>query len=456
MNLRQKIVALSMLPLIFAVLAITAFITWQSSNLAKSSIATFEQNMLEAKEGEIVHLTYLAMSAIRGIMAQKDLSESEKKQRVIALMKSLDYGKDGYFFVYDYDGNSIVHPRQDFRPGQNWLALLDPDGTKVIADLIQDARSGDGFLRYKWERPSTGKVVDKLSYVTKLDSWRWIVGTGVYLDEIHAQTNAAQTDLRSTIRWTFKIVALVAVPAIVLVFTTGMILTLSERRMADRELRLLTQRVIETQEQERARLARDLHDGISQSLVGVRYAMNLAERKVKAGTADVSLAIEGGIKTLNDAIRDVRQLSHALRPHMLDDLGLVAALRALCESFQDRTGIKINLDASFFADTLKADASTALYRIVQEALTNVERHANATTVSIRLRSERGRSRMTIGDDGSGFDSRSASSPGLGLRNMQERVAYFRGILLVKSDEKGTTLTVLMPLSAHAAQSEPTT
>ncbi|PYG58686.1 cache domain-containing protein [Rhizobium sp. UGM030330-04] len=453
MNLRQQIIALSILPLVLAVFAITAFITWQSRTLAESSISTFEQNMLKAKESEIVHLTYVAMSAVRGIMAQGGLSDDEKRQRAIELIKSLDYGEDGYFFVYDYAGNSIVHPRQNEFPGRNWLDFIDPDGKKVIETLIATAKAGGGFVQYKWARPATGQIGDKLSYVDKLDNWRWMLGTGIYLDEIHTQTEAAQTDFRSAIGWTFKIVALVAIPAILLVFATGMVITLSERRLADRKLRLLTQRVIDTQEQERTRLARDLHDGISQSLVGARYAMNLAERKVKAGDGDVSGAIEGGIKTLNDAIRDVRQLSHALRPPLLDDLGLVAALRALCEGFRDRTGVDAVLDASFFADNLKANVSTALYRIAQEALTNVERHADATTVFIRLRSERGRSRMTIGDDGVGFDSAGTAAQGLGLRNMQERVAHFRGVLLIKSDEKGTMLTVLTPLSAHRDPAE---
>ncbi|WHA43815.1 cache domain-containing protein [Agrobacterium larrymoorei] len=453
MNLRQQIIALSILPLVLAVLAITTFITRQSEILAESSISTFERNMLEAKESEILHLTYVAMSAVRGIMAQSGLSDAEKRQRAIELIKSLDYGEDGYFFVYDYAGNSIVHPRQNDLPGRNWLDFIDPDGKKVIETLIATAKAGGGFVQYKWARPATGQIGDKLSYVDKIEDWRWIMGTGIYLEEIHAQTEAARTDFRSTIGWTFKIVALVAIPSILLVFGTGMIITLSERRLADRKLRLLTQRVIDTQEQERTRIARDLHDGISQSLIGARYAMNLAERKVKAGDSDVSGTIKGGIETLNDVIRDVRQLSHALRPPLLDDLGLIAALRALCDGFKDRTGLETVLEAFNFGDDVQANVSTALYRIVQEALTNVERHAKATTVQIRLQSERGRSKMTITDDGGGFEGGGSASAGLGLRNMQERVAHFRGVLLIRSDDKGTVLTILVPLSAHDVTAE---
>jgi len=348
----------------------------------------------------------------------------------------------------------VVHPRQDFRLGRNWLDLTDPDGTKVIARLIETARRGGGYFRYKWERPSTGEVADKIAYVVDLPKWHWILGTGVYLDEVHAQTSAAEAELRRSIGWTFLVVTLVAVPAILVVFAACMLVTLRERRLADGKLKQLAQRVIDAQEEERARLARELHDGISQSLVSVRYAMDLAGRKAKAGDGDAARAIEQGVETLNGAIKEVRRLSHGLRPRLLDDLGLVAALRPLCESFAERTGIETRLDAAAFVDTLKPEARTALYRIVQEALTNVERHAAATHVALRLWNEGDRARMRIADDGRGFATDGdGAGGGLGLRNMQERMAHFRGILLIRSGQGGTVLTAMLPKSANR-QAEP--
>ena len=456
MTLRYQIIALAIVPLMIAILAITTFITWQSANLAKSNIDTFEQNMLKAKEAEILNLTNLALSAIETSYRDAGPNDEAAKEKVAAILSSLDYGKDGYFFVYDYDGNNIVHPRQSFRHGRNWLGLTDPDGDKVIAELIATAKSGGGLHHYKWQKPSTGLIADKLSFVVGLDKWKWVVGTGVYLDDVFAQTAAANASMRANIKKTFVIVALVAVPAVLVVFTTCMLLTFHERRMADGRLKQLTQRVIDTQEEERSRLARELHDGISQNLVGVRYAMDVAGRKVRNHVDDAALTIERGVEALNGAIKEIRRMSHDLRPRVLDDLGLSAAIEALCYNFAERTGIETEIEASGFTDSLQPAASTALYRVAQEAFNNVERHSGATHLTVKLWSEGGRARMTISDNGSGFDGAKDSTSaktGLGLRNMQERMAHFGGLLLLDSLPTGTTLTAMLPKSANRPASE---
>ena len=125
MQLRHQILALAVLPLILAITLITAFTTWQSTTLAQSSIDTFERNMLKAKETELLNLTNLALSAIKDVYDNAGVDDERAMERVRQILTSLDYGQDGYFFVYDYDGNSVVHPRQTFRPGHNWLDLVD-------------------------------------------------------------------------------------------------------------------------------------------------------------------------------------------------------------------------------------------------------------------------------------------------------------------------------------------
>jgi two-component system NarL family sensor kinase len=451
-QLRHQILALAVLPLVLAITLITAFTTWQSTTLAQSSIDTFERNMLKAKETELLNLTNLALSAIKEVYDNAGVDDERAKERVRQILTSLDYGQDGYFFVYDYDGNSVVHPRQTFRPGHNWLDLVDPDGDQVIANLIAKAKEGGGLHQYKWEKPSSGAIADKLSFAAGLDKWRWMIGTGVYLDDVFAQTETAKSDLKQSIRRTFVIVTLIAVPSILMVFATCMWITLHERRLADGKLKLLTQRIIDTQEEERARLARELHDGVSQNLIGVRYAFDLASRKVRESAADAGAAIERGIASLNGAIKEVRDLSHELRPSVLDDLGLTAALTSLGSNFEERTGIPVLVE-SLAPEALKPEANTALYRIAQEALTNVERHSCASHVTIRIWSIKARVRMSIADDGRGIKSDGENgganrSGGLGLRNMQERMAHFKGILLIKSNENGTTLTAMFPKTAN--------
>lgn len=462
MNLRHQILALAIVPLVVAILAITALITWQSTNLVRSSIDTFEHNMLAAKEAELLNLTNLALSAINEIYVNAGPDDEDAKAQVRNILSALDYGEDGYFFVYHYDGTSIAHPRQTFRPGRNWIDLTDPDGNQVIARLIDKAREGGGLFQYKWEKPSLGQTADKLSFAVGLDNWQWMLGTGVYLDDVFAQTAAANAQLRGTIGRTFFIVAIIAVPAVLVVFATCMLLNLHERRLADNKLKELTQRIIDTQEEERSRVARELHDGISQNLVGVRYAIDLARRKVDKHNGEAVAAIEKGAGALNDAIKEVRRMSHELRPRVLDDLGLTAALEALVHNFSERNRIEVTLESVAFKNRLVPEAKIALYRVAQEALTNIERHANATKVSVRFSSSqpdafgapvRGRVQMDIIDNGRGFSPAGHAGSGLGLRNMQERMAHFGGHVEVDSSASGTRLTAVLPRSALIGQND---
>ena len=453
MNLRQKILALSVLPLVLAILAITALVTFQSTQLARASITTFERNLLRAKENELLNLTNMAVSAIADIYQAADADDEAAKQRVQAILSNLDYGPDGYFFAYDYDGVNIVHPRQAFRHGQNWLNMTDSDGNHVIYNLIERAKEGGGLHQYKWEKPSTGEIADKLSWAVGLDKWRWMLGTGVYLDDVFAQTTAAENDLRSHIDTTFIIVAAITVPIVFAVFLASFLLTLHERRLADGKLKELTQRVVDTQEEERARIARELHDGISQTMVGARYMLDLAATKVRSGAPDTADVIERGARGLNDAIKEVRRISHDLRPGMLDDLGLTAALEALTDSFAERTGLDVELKSVAYKNMILPEARTALYRVAQEALTNIERHANASRVRIIITSAGNGPQMLIEDDGRGFAHLPAgrSNRGLGLRNMQERLEYFGGSLQVRTTPKGTTLRAHLPKSTYINQ-----
>ncbi|MCD7059628.1 cache domain-containing protein [Pelagibacterium xiamenense] len=449
MQLRHQILALSVVPLVLAILAITTLVTWQSTQLARTSIDTFERNMLKAKQTELLNLTNLAISAISEIYQNAGPDDEEAKQQVRDILSSLDYGEDGYFFVYDYDGNNVVHPRQPFRVGVNWIDLQDANGDYVIANLIEKAREGGGLHQYLWEKPSAETIAEKLSFAVGLDKWEWMLGTGVYLDDVYAQTAAANADLRASINSTFLTVALIAVPSVLLVFGTWMFLNLHERRLADTKLKELTQRVIDTQEEERSRIARELHDGISQILIGARYTIDLARRKVQSGGEGAPEAIDKGADALNGAIKEVRRLSHDLRPPALDDLGLSAALEALAHNFTERTGIPVELEAVAFKNVIIPESKTALYRVAQEALNNIERHASASAVTLRLSSPHGRVQMVISDNGRGFAEGNRKKPGarsggLGLRNMQERMAHFGGSLLVETGPSGTTLHATLP------------
>lgn len=453
MSLKQQILALATMPLILSILAITFLVTSQSRDLAQSGISAFEENMLSAKQKEVVNYINLALSSIAHIYDNSAANDLAAQEEVKAILTTLSYGEDGYFFVYDFEGTNIVHPKQPFRVGENWIDLTDPDGDRVIENLIDRAREGGGFHPYKWEKPSSAEIADKLSYAVALEKWQWMLGTGIYVDDVVAQTAAANADLKSSIDRTFVVVASITVPAVIMVFLAGILLNLRERRLADTKLKELTQRVIDAQEEERARIARELHDGISQSMVGIRYLLDLAKRKVKDGSNGALISIERSTDGLNGAIKEVRRISHDLRPGMLDDLGLTAALEGLMNNFSERTGIRVSLKSVAFKNLLPPDAKTALYRVAQEALTNIEKHANATCVELSIIVDRRGLQMIIFDNGRGFVMNSKeqvlrAAGGLGLRNMQERMEHFGGRLDVKTSPKGTTLTARLPKSLY--------
>ena len=288
-----------------------------------------------------------------------------------------------------------------------------------------------------------------ITYVTSFPSWRWAVGTGVFIDDVLATTAAARAEVEARVQQTFLYIGGITLAALLLVFVSGLVINIRERRLADAKLKKLTQRVLDAQEEERGRVARELHDGISQILVGVRYALDAARRRVKSGDNRAGDTLERGMDHLNTAIHEVRRISRDLRPGILDDLGLGPALKALTEEFSERTGIETEFDTVVFRNRLNPDAKFSLYRIAQEALTNIERHAGATKVSIDLRGHKRGATMRISDNGKGFPQSQRKTEhigGLGLRNMQERAAQLNGNLRVFSSKSGTVIVAEVPLS----------
>jgi len=449
MNLRQKVLLLATVPLILAVSAITLLVIYQAQSLSDEEIASFERSMLAAKKDELLNYLSLAETSIRHIYENASADDEVAQEQVKEILNTLTYGPDGYFFVYDYEGTNLVHPKQSFRVGNNWWTFQDPLGNFVIQDLIAKAKEGGGFYRYHWQKPSTGEIADKISYAMALEKWGWMVGTGLYIDDVVQQVQSMESEVSERIRQTSFIILIIALVSLIIVFVTGIAINLHERRMADAKLKELTQRIVETQEEERGRVARELHDGISQILVSVKYVLDLALNKARKGDDDVAEPIEKGANGLNMAIKEVRRISRDLRPSVLDDLGLSPALKSLVGEFSERTGITVDLSTVAFRNLLPKDAKTTLFRVAQEALTNIERHADADQVEIELSAPNGAVTLRVSDNGLGFDPNSLNRKlnplaGIGLRNMQERLEHHHGELRITSTAKGTTIQARLP------------
>ncbi len=448
LNYGQKIALLAGLPLILSAAAIAVLVAGQSRQMAEREIRALETRLIEAKKEELRNYVTQARNGFFFLYAPADVDDEAAKTQVLQILAAMTYGDEGFFFVYDYDGTNLVSPRQTDLINRNWWDLQDSEGTYVVREFIEAARSGSFYVEHLWPKPTTGEEARMISYVVSFPTWRWAMGTGVFIDDIVAGVEASRAEVQARVQRTFLYIGAITLAALLLVFVSGLALNLRERRLADTKLKALTQRIIDTQEEERGRVARELHDSISQILVSVRYALELARRRLAKGDARTSESLDKGIDTLGGAIQEVRRISRDLRPGVLDDLGLGPALQSLTDDFQTRTGIETEFETVVFRNRLDREARIALYRVAQEALTNIERHAGATRVTMSIRGHRTGALLRVTDNGKGLPQRrSHSGPGgLGLRNMTERMEQLGGSLRLLSTSTGLTVEAQVPLT----------
>jgi signal transduction histidine kinase len=209
--------------------------------------------------------------------------------------------------------------------------------------------------------------------------------------------------------------------------------------LSERVRRDALRRIVAAQELERRRLARELHDETGQALTSILLGLKQLE-----GVEPESVA---GLRELVvETLQDVRRLAVELRPKVLDDFGLVPALERLTGSFAEQTGVEVDLEAGAITDRLPTEVETAIYRVVQESLTNVVKHSRAQRVSVLVTRSDGRIKAVIEDDGTGFDPDAGAGDGIGLIGMRERIELLDGTLAVESSEaSGTTVAVEVPL-----------
>jgi PAS domain S-box-containing protein len=225
---------------------------------------------------------------------------------------------------------------------------------------------------------------------------------------------------------------------------------IAERKRAEEVFRNLSSRIIEAQESERRRVARDLHDGINQILSSIQFRLKSAEEKDTTKKNPLVKQISEARMLLEEAIQEVRRISQNLRPSILDDLGLIAAVRSVCEEFVERCKIQIDTDFSGIVGRLPDNIELVLFRTIQESLNNIEKHSAATHVDLHLVMKDAYVEALIRDNGRGFDhfslvEKRKNHRGLGLDGMKERVTYLGGTVEVTSKApKGTEVIVQIP------------
>lgn len=223
-------------------------------------------------------------------------------------------------------------------------------------------------------------------------------------------------------------------------------------RATELSLRNLSGRLLQLQDEERRRIARDLHDITGQKIAAAAMSLNWLEKHSSQAGAEV----RGKVKDCNDLVRsigdEVRTLSYVLHPPLLDECGLSSALMWYAEGFEKRSGVRVKLDVQPNFPRLCMDAETALFRVVQESLTNVHRYSGGSDAQIRIRADEKEVQLEVVDHGKGIPTGKAQegggavkSLGVGIPGMRERIRQLGGTLEVTSNTKGTRVTAVLPV-----------
>jgi PAS domain S-box-containing protein len=220
----------------------------------------------------------------------------------------------------------------------------------------------------------------------------------------------------------------------------------------EQELKMLSGARIKAQEEERRRIAREIHDSLGQMLTAIKFNVEILEDLIPKDSPE-RRRIDDTKSLLDATMAEARKIAYNLMPSVLDDFGLVPALQLLCDQFAQRTSINVEYHAHGLTERLEPTLEVSLYRIVQEALNNIAKHAEAKDVSVQVVRHAGGIRLTIEDSGKGFDvstmsPAAAEDRGMGLVGMRERAASFKGTVMIDSaPNSGTTIVVEIPLPA---------
>jgi len=225
------------------------------------------------------------------------------------------------------------------------------------------------------------------------------------------------------------------------------------QRLADteRRFRRISRGVLRLQEEERGRISRDLHDGVGQSLTALKIQLELLEQEAGKRRSSLAARVRAARELAEVCLSEVRQIAHLLRPQMLDELGLVPTLRWLARTMRARTGVDVRLEHRGDEERLDSDIETLVYRFVQEALTNVARHAGTDAARVFIDRLPDRLFVRVEDDGAGFAAEemlnaSEEETGFGVRAMRERVHFFHGRFHLESAPgAGTRVEAEIPL-----------
>jgi PAS domain S-box-containing protein len=367
----------------------------------------------------------LRAEIMRRIQMEKDLIESQRFVQRIAdatpnLLYLYDVVENKNVYINPRIQEILGHSPEDVRrAGTSFFkAFGHPDDLNIIQSL-----------RERFSEASDGDIVESHYRMrNERGEWRWFHSRNVVF--------------KRTSDGLLKLVL-------------GIAQDITEQREAEDELkssrqqlRHLLAHLQSVREDERTRISREIHDELGQSLTALKMDVSWLIKRFGRDQKELREKAQRMSKLIDMNIQTVKRISAELRPGLLDELGLTAALEWQAEEFQDRTGIKCELSISPEDITLDRNVSTTIFRVFQETLTNIVRHARAKNVSVNLMEKKGQIVLSVADDGKGLTKSQVSSPkSIGLMGIRERVAFLGGDVKFSGEkDKGTTVTVTIPIS----------
>ncbi|SFO03870.1 cache domain-containing protein [Nitrosospira briensis] len=454
MNLRQKIILFAVLPMMLALCAIALTVRHHAISLSQQQREVIKPAYLAMKDAELKNYVEYANRIITHLQ-ETSRTDAEAKEKAKAFLEKMDDGKDSYFFVYDLQGTLLAHPKHGESVGESLWELQDSTGKFIIQDLIRIAREGSGYETYVWPKFSTGSSdpKPKRAYVTAVPEWRWMIGTGVYLDDVDKALAEIDSQVSRNIENTMFWIAGIAFLAAVVIFL-GLISNIRERTVLDdrlgeanTNLAVLTQRLIIARKEESERI-RNLHDGIQSMLTAIKMNIEIALFKLPK-TSQLSrecAPFKSAAKLLGGTLGDLRKIIKGTS--IIDpNLSLTDQLNKLTLDMST-VSTPITFTVTGEIKDLSLNAKEALFMTTKPALENILKHAAAQHAFVRLEGMPDCVKLEICDDGKGFDVGQAHNnpdSGMGLFSMKERLKAMGGELTVASSpDDGTCLVATLP------------
>ena len=210
-KLKHKVLLLTLIPLISVLVVVMAVVQMQLRDLGEHEIEKLRTELMESKKEALKSYVDLSVSAVEHIHSYSSAEDEMAKDEALAILTEMSYGakQDGYIFVYEYDGTNLATRPKPQLKGKNLIDLKDKNGVPLIKELITAAQNGGGYVQYIWAKPSKNADVDKLSYAVGLDKWKWMVGTGFYIDDIDDQVAEATALLEDKISSTMMFILMI-------------------------------------------------------------------------------------------------------------------------------------------------------------------------------------------------------------------------------------------------------